>query len=145
LETPKIYVDSNVFLNVWFEEMQKLTPAFYYSRKILDAVLECRFQLVISDLTVKELSRKTGLSKEIIVKEYMKPYEMLSKLTIVKTSMDMIREANTISREYRLHAADALHVLVAKNEKCSLVTRDKELTRTAKRIDVRVALPEELI
>lgn len=145
MDIPKVYVDSNIFLNVWFEEMLRFSPAFYYSRKILDAILACKFQLVISDLTVKELSRKTGLSKEVIVNEYLKPYEMVTKLTIIETSMEMIKEANTISRRYGLHAADALHALVAKKEKCALVTRDKELTRTARRIDVRALLPEELI
>ena len=142
---PKVYIDSNIFLNVWFEEMLRFSPAFYYSRKILDAILECKFQLVISDLTVKELSRKTGLSKEVIVKEYLKPYEMVAKLTIIETSMEMIKEANAISRRSGLHAADALHALVVKKEKCTLVTRDKELTRTARIIDVRASLAEELI
>ena len=145
MEIPKIYVDSNIFLNIWFEEMLKFSPAFYYSRKILDEILECKFKLVISDLTVKELSRKTGLSKEVIINEYLKPYEMVAKLTIVETSEEIIKEANAIGRRHRLHAADALHVLVAKKEKCILVTRDVELRITARRIDVRATLPEELI
>ena len=141
----KIYVDSNIFLNVWFEEMLRFSPAFYHSRKLLDAILECKFRLVISDLTVKELSRKTNLSKEIIMKEYLRPYDMVEKLTVIETTKDMIREAGSISRKYRLHASDALHALVAKNEGCILVTRDKELRATARRIGLRAVLPEELI
>ena len=69
----KLYVDSNIFLNVWFEEMLRLSPAFYYSRRILDAILECRFSLVVSDLTVQDLSGKTSLTKEVIINEYLKP------------------------------------------------------------------------
>jgi len=145
LELAKVYVDSNIFLNVWFEEMLRFSPAFYYSRKLLDAILECRLWLIISDLTVKELSRKTNLSKETIVEEYLKPYEMVGKLTIVETTKENIREAGEISRRHRLHASDALHALVAKNEGCILITRDEELRKTAKRIGLRVALPEELI
>jgi predicted nucleic acid-binding protein len=145
LEALKIYVDSNIFLNVWFEEMLRFSPAFYHSRKLLDAILECKFRLVISDLTVKELSRKTNLSKEIIMKEYLRPYDMVEKLTVIETTKDMIREAGSISRKYRLHASDALHALVAKNEGCILVTRDKELRATARRIGLRAVLPEELI
>lgn len=145
MEALKIYVDSNIFLNVWFEEMLRFSPAFYHSRKLLDAILECKFRLVISDLTVKELSRKTNLSKEIIMKEYLRPYDMVEKLTVIETTKDMIREAGSISRKYRLHASDALHALVAKNEGCILVTRDKELRATARRIGLRAVLPEELI
>ena len=141
----KIYVDSNIFLNVWFEEMLRFSPAFYYSRKILDAILECKFHLVISDLTVKELSKKTNLSREVITQEYLKPYEMVDKLSIIGTTKEMIGEADTISRKYRLHASDSLHALVAKKEGCTLVTRDKELRTTARRISVRAVLPEELI
>lgn len=130
---------------MWFEEMLRFSPAFYHSRKLLDAILECKFRLVISDLTVKELSRKTNLSKEIIMKEYLRPYDMVEKLTVIETTKDMIREAGSISRKYRLHASDALHALVAKNEGCILVTRDKELRATARRIGLRAVLPEELI
>jgi len=145
LEIVKVYVDSNVFLNVWFEELLRLSPAFYYSRRLLDAILECRFRLVISDLTVKELSRKTNLPKETIIEEYLKPYEMVGKLTIIEATKENIREANEISRRHRLHASDALHALVAKNEGCILVTRDVELRTTARRIGVKSSLPEELI
>ncbi len=145
MEAVKVYVDSNIFLNVWFEEMLKFSPAFYYSRKILEAVLECKFRLVVSDFTVKELSKKTSLPKETIIGEYLKPYEMVGKLTIIETTKDDIREANGISRRYRLHASDALHALVAKREGCVLVTRDEELRATAKRIGLRAVLPEEII
>lgn len=145
MEIVKVYVDSNVFLNVWFEELLRLSPAFYYSRRLLDAILECRFRLVISDLTVKELSRKTNLPKETIIEEYLKPYEMVGKLTIIEATKENIREANEISRRHRLHASDALHALVAKNEGCILVTRDVELRTTARRIGVKSSLPEELI
>ena len=145
LSVVKVYVDSNIFLNVWFEEMLRLSPAFYYSRRILDAILECKFLLVISDLTLKELSRRTNLSREVIVEQYLRPYEMVEKLTVIETTKDMIREASSISRRHRLHASDALHALVAKNEDCVLVTRDEELRTTARRIGVRAALPEDLI
>jgi len=145
LEVAKVYVDSNVFLNVWFEEMLKFSPAFYYSRRLLEAILKCRFRLVISDLTVKELSRKTSLPKERIIEEYLKPYEMVGKLTIVETTMEDLRKANEVSRRYRLHASDALHALVAKNEGCILVTRDVELRTTARKMTMESSLPEELI
>lgn len=130
----KIYIDSNIFLNVWFEEMLRFSPAFYYSRRILDAILECKFWLVLSDLTVKELSKKTNLPKETITQEYLRPYIMVNKLIIIETTADMIREANSTSQRYRLHASDALHAIIAKNEGCILVTRDIELKNTAKRL-----------
>jgi len=144
LGIPRVYVDSNIFLNVWFEEMLRFSPAFYHSRKLLDAILECEFQLFVSDLTVKELSKRTNLSREVIVQDYLKPYEMVEKLTVIDTTKEMIREAGSISRRYRLHASDALHALVAKNEGCILVTRDEELKTTARRLGVRAVLPEEL-
>ncbi len=144
MEALKIYVDSNVFLNVWFEEMLRFSPAFYYSRKLLDGVLACRFWLVVSDLTVKELSKKTNLSREVIMEEYLGPFEMVEKLTVVETTEKMIREAGSVGRRYGLHASDALHAFVAKNENSVLVTRDEELRTTARRMGLRVVLPEEL-
>ena len=145
MSVPAVYVDSNIFLNVWFEEMLKFSPAFYYSRRILDLILECKFRLVISDLTVKELSRKTDLTKEVIVQEYLGSFDMVGKLMVVETTREMIQEANAVGRKYGLHGADALHALVAKREGCVLVTRDVELKTTARRISVRAVLPEELV
>jgi predicted nucleic acid-binding protein len=145
LSVPAVYVDTNIFLNVWFEEMLKFSPAFYYSRRILDLILECRFRLVVSDLTVKELSRKTGLTRELIVQEYLRPFEIVGKLTVVEATVEMIQDANAMSHKYGLHGADSFHVLVAKREGCVLVTRDTELRTTAKKVGIKVALPEELI
>ena len=141
----KLYLDANIFLNIWFEEMLRLSPAFYYARRLLDAILECKFLLIISDLTVKELSKKTGLSRDVIIQEYLKPYEMVGKLTIIETTKEMVKEAEMNSQRYGLHASDALHALIAKREECTLVTRDEELRTKGRRIGVRTALPEELV
>jgi hypothetical protein len=47
-----IYLDSNVFLNVRFEEMAKFGLLFYSSKMLLEQVIECKFVLVISELTI---------------------------------------------------------------------------------------------
>lgn len=47
-----IYLDSNVFLNVRFEEMAKFGQLFYSSKMLLEQVIECKFVLVTSGLTI---------------------------------------------------------------------------------------------
>lgn len=56
----KIYVDANVFLNIWFKEMMKNGTIFRSSKKILRAVIDCQYYLVISNLVITELSKKMG-------------------------------------------------------------------------------------
>ena len=111
----------------------------------MDTILDYGFQLVVSDLTENELSKKTGLSRDVILQEYLKPYEMVGKLTIVEITREMIKQAESYSRRYRLHASDVLHALIAKREECILVTRDEELRTKGRKIGVRTGLPEELV
>ena len=47
-----IYLDSNVFLNVRFEEMAKFGQLFYSSKMLLEQIIECKFVLVTSELTI---------------------------------------------------------------------------------------------
>lgn len=144
-KTTKVYLDANIFLNVWFEEMIKDGEPFYASLKLLDAILECKFQLILSDLVIRELAKKTGLTYELVIQNYLKPYEILRKLTIRKTTMPIADEAVYLSSAYGIHKIDALHAIHAKSESCILVTRDNELLKTAIKFGIESKRPEDLI
>lgn len=140
-----VYVDSNVFLNVWFEEMAKFGQIFYSSKRLLEQVIECRFVLVISELTVRELAKRTGLPRETLMGEYLKPFEMVDKLRVVKVTRRVAEDAVQLSGAYGIHKTDALHAIMAMSADCVLVTRDDELIQAANRYGVRALRPEEII
>jgi predicted nucleic acid-binding protein len=137
----RIYVDTDVFLNTWFREMLKLNPAFYRTERLLEKVVECTYYLVISNLTLKELSKKMSLSTNDIKAFYFEKYEQMGKLSVVKVTQPMIDQARGVPT----HLTDAVHAVVAKQENAILVTRNiKDFRRAAKKLGLRVARPEEL-
>ena len=141
----KLYLDSNIFLNVWFEEMVKFGEIFYSSKKLLEEIVNCKYLLVISELTIKELSKKTDLPIDIMYDEYLRIYKMIDKLTIVKVTKKIADDAIYLSSSYGLHKVDALHAIMAKSNGCLLITRDAELRFAAVKYGIPTYRPEEII
>lgn len=141
----KLYLDSNIFLNVWFDELIKFGEKFYSSKKLLDKIIECIFSLVISDLTIRELCKKTELPSEIICEEYLKPFKIIDKLKIIKTTRKVAEDAVYLSGYYGIHKTDALHAIMVKSNDCILVTRDNELIFAAKKYGIKTVKPQDII
>lgn len=104
-----------------------------------------QFVLVISELTIRELAKRTGLPHETLLGEYLKPFEMVNKLRVVKVTRRFAEDAVHLSGAYGIHKTDALHAIMARPSDCVLVTRNDELIHAANRYGVRVVRPEEVI
>jgi predicted nucleic acid-binding protein len=138
----KAYVDSNIFLNVWFEEMIRINPVFYYSNRFLNEVINCKHEIVISDLTIHELSLKTKMEEKEILNEYLKEFIILNKIEILKTTSDNKKKAGELRKNTRIHLKDALHTVIAMQEKCVIITRDKDFQKVKDKI--KIFKPEEI-
>ena len=141
----KIYVDSNVFLNVWFREMIKNGGVFFSSNKLLHLIIDCNFFLVISNLTLMELAKKVGTSENVVVDDYLREFVLSDKIEIVKVSRKVTQDASYLYSTTGIHMTDAIHAVVALVNQCILVTRDRELSNAAKSIDLFCCRPEDLI
>jgi predicted nucleic acid-binding protein len=141
----RLYLDSNIFLNVWFREMIKKGTVFRSSKRLLESILECRYTLFVSMLTLRELSSKTDLPEAVLMDEYLKPFTMIDKLDIIRVTAKVAEEAAYMHSSWGIHMMDAIHAVVAKQNNCILVTRDNELVEAAKSYGVRCVEPEELI
>jgi predicted nucleic acid-binding protein len=141
----KLYVDSCIFLNVWFEENIGMGEAFYKSKKILEEVIECNFQLYISKLTLSELSKKLDTTQDILLRDLLLPFQILGKLKLVKVNRKVAEDAAYFSGMYGIHKADALHAMLASTNNCILVTRDRELYHAANIYGTKCKFPEEII
>lgn len=100
--------------------------------KVLEEIIRCTYYLVISDLTIHELSRKTRLSRGEIIDTYLREFLLVEKLTIVEVTSEDWNQAKILSRELKLHLKDALHFFIAEKSGCTLVTEDVELKSKAK-------------
>jgi len=140
----KLYLDSNIFLNVWFHETSRYGEPYTTSKKLLHAIIDCHYYLVISNLVITELAKKTEMSEEIIIDEYLKEFRITNKMTIVKISKKNVQAATYLYSTHGIHMTDAIHAIAALSNQCILVTRDKELTIAAKNTELYCCKPEAL-
>ena len=137
---PHLYVDSNIYLNIWYKEDKNYQSSY----NLLNEIINCRYTLTSSMLVIKELSKKTGIPQNDIMNDYMKPYQILNKFNMVKITQNVADDAVYVASQHGIHATDALHVIMAKLNNCILVTRDREMTRVATQYGVKVSTPESL-
>lgn len=132
----KVYVDTNIFLDYLFDRMVGLIPGGYFAERLFEAIVDCRYSLVISELTIKELEVHSKLAKASI-EELLERFKTIEKLDVVGIDAKIISEAKNI----RMPLPDAIHAVAARRQKAILVTRDKHFAGTC---SVKVAKPEDL-
>ncbi len=112
--------------------------------RLLAAVIACEFSMVISNLTIEELKRKTSLTKEMIGTEYLSLYRTTGKLRLVSVSAQEVEESRSWRGRSELNRADIIHALVAKREQAIVVTNDKIFRREAERFGARAMFADEI-
>lgn len=66
----KIYVDTNIFLDYLFDRMVGLVPASYFAERLFDAIFDCKYYLIISDLTIKELETHSKMTRKMLLEMF---------------------------------------------------------------------------
>ena len=141
----KLYLDSCVFLRVWFNETLEEWRSFADSKKLLDEIINCTYNLVVSKLTLIELKKKMNINEDILLNYFLREFKIINKLEIINVTKNIAEEAVYFGGYYGIHKADALHAMLSKMNDCILVTLDDELYAAAKKFSVEVKKPGELI
>ena len=108
----RLYVDSNVFISLFKEEIGKnLRSLFAEALSFFENAGKSKHTLIISNLTVKEVSKICFIDEPSIIEE-LKKYSI--KLAIVE-----INKENEKDYYYKgVHYPDSLHASTAKKELC---------------------------
>ena len=142
----KLYLDTNIFLNFFFDEMNGLRDAGYYSRQLLEQAMDCKFRLIISSYTEFELLNRYPFMDESLEK-HKRTLRSMGKLSIVNTTYKDKQSARELTKKLKsegAHFADMVHVVHTMNHADVLVTRDKKLHDCCEGL-VDSAFPEEPI
>lgn len=59
----RLYLDSNIYYNIWLNEYQGYLPVGYYAEKVKDRIISEDYELVTSDLVVYKPQKSTALPK----------------------------------------------------------------------------------
>ncbi|MFH1424376.1 MAG: PIN domain-containing protein [archaeon] len=130
----KLYVDSNVWIDLWADRMIGLIPVGHYAENMVERALACEFNLVVSDFILKEVEHNLNINAE----ERLIPLKQAGKLQVEKVDSRTFAEAKTMSFERNIPIHDAMHALMARKVGALLITRDKhfqELTDIVKTLE----------
>jgi len=131
----KIYCDTNIYLDYLLKRSNLANkPISHPAYRIFSRIVKCEFELIVSDVVLKELYSNIELENARLLFAFLK-----RKIIAVKTAPEDVLAA----KELESHFNDSLHAVLAKKHgaKC-VVTRN---TRHFQEIlFIQAKLPEEL-
>ncbi|MDD5418205.1 MAG: PIN domain-containing protein [Candidatus Nanoarchaeia archaeon] len=139
----KIYLDTNVYLDYWEDRKDKFKPLGEFAFSLMKETINCRFFVLISEIVIKELRNVLFMQKEKIFATILSSLKESGKLVFVDISMEQVHESEKISRQKNIPKADALHAVLARDNKAVLVSRDKH--HILVKDIVEVMKPEEIL
>lgn len=136
-----LYIDTNIFLNVLFQE----EGLFEASLKILNAIEQEKYAGIISLLTLMEIHRvlqKQGKKEDDIQEAISKIREI--RYAIVVPAETEIIAAYEMIQQFKVDPMDAMHLAISAEAAADVfVTRDEKLLRL-KGTRFNTKKPEEL-
>ncbi len=137
----KLYLDADVWLNFWQDEMLGFIPASHYAEELLEKALKEKWVLVISGAIKKEIYKKKVASQDLESK--LSNFKKAGLLEEIEAEEKDIELADNIYRERKLHRSDALHAALAIKAKAILVTRTAHFDLVRDLVEIRK--PEDLL
>ena len=119
----RLYLDSNVFISVMRSEMDSSVRLLFRDGEDFFSLCKAQgIELVISDLFLKEVKRKTFLEKRDVEEFFGK-----EKIRIVASKTCGRKGALEIANATGIHFSDAMHVCCALQSGCNaIVTWNKK-------------------
>ncbi|MFQ5975162.1 MAG: type II toxin-antitoxin system VapC family toxin [Candidatus Hydrothermarchaeales archaeon] len=137
----KLYLDADVWLNFWLDEMLGFTPASHYLEELLETAFRKKWTILISGATKMEI-RKKGVAIED-VEEKLAEFKKAGLLEEIEAGKEDIEQAERIYGERKLHRSDALHAALCIRAETVLVTRTKHFDLVKDLVDIKK--PEDLL
>ncbi|MFH1506399.1 MAG: PIN domain-containing protein [archaeon] len=142
----KFYIDSCIYLNLWQKEGDetKGMPYWLISKSFFERFDNERSVFYYSGFILKELSHALPESKFSEKTDSFKASSNYRKISLSSTEFHLARKIES-EINYDISFFDIIHMLLAKKTDSILVTRDKELLKTAKQYGIKTKKPEDLL
>jgi len=141
----KIYIDTNIFFNVWNEEIDPKSGKALWkgSKELLDKIEKKEFDAITSITTIMEIVHVFRVRG----KDYNEAIDDIKKLNIKINAPDswVMIKALEYQMEYELDPYDSIAFAIADTAECEIfVTRDGKIIKNI-RSKMRGAEPEEIL
>lgn len=137
----KLYLDTNIFLNLLFNE----EISSYNSEKLLNQINDGIYTGLTSILTIMEIYRvlqKQGIQEKSIEVAIDKILKLNMEIIIPEGYIFI--QAYSLIKNLQTDIDDSIHLAIVKENEAILITRDKKLFNKAIKI-ISVKTPEEIL
>ena len=133
----KFYLDTNIWLDYFENRSDGLSPLGEFAFQFLKNCITFNCKIYYSNFILFELKNK--LSEN----DFFKNVDFIKEnLVFIESTKDDWNKAQNLNENITLHSADALHLILAKNNDCILITRDKHFDF----VDlIEIKKPEEVV
>ena len=121
----KYYLDTSIWLDFFENRNEPNLPKGDWAHKLLNKITENNDKAIYSDLVILELG-VAGYQQHEIEKLYEKTKQIL---IFVESTEKQARKAKDLSLKRDIPKGDALHALIARNNKATLVTLDRHFKK----------------
>jgi len=134
------YLDTSIWRDYYENRSDRFRPLGERALELINIIIENKDFILYSDLVVEEL--KVRYSEEEINKIFEIIYKrnLLSKASI---SGSQVKEAAILCKKRKVAFGDALHAILARDNKAIMVTRDKHFFELIDIVEIKK--PEDLI
>jgi predicted nucleic acid-binding protein len=134
------YVDTNIWIDLWEDRSDGLKPLGEFAFQFFKNAIENKCMVYYSKLVVLELRKK--FNEGVIEGELFKPLREAGILKEVSISKKQMSEARKIASKRCVPLGDALHAIIARDNRAILVSRDAHCLMLQDIVDVEN--PEEI-
>ncbi len=112
-----LYLDTNIFIDALKDRNNVFGDNIGgFSLKLVDKILACKYNVLVSSWTLKELEKTIGLESTNMF------FSLIKKKTTFKSYSE---EELFLAKKRSSHFQDALHIIIAEREKVDfIVTRN---------------------
>lgn len=136
----KYYLDTSIWRDYYENRSDKFRPLGEWALNLINVIIENKDFILYSDLVIREL--KIKYSEE----EINKIFEVIYKRNLllkVNISSSQVKEAAILCKKRKVAFGDALHAILARDNKAVMVTRDRHFFEL---VDIaEIKRPEDLI
>ncbi len=123
--TKKYYLDTSIWLDFFENRNEPNLPKGDWAHKLLNKITENNDKAIYSDIVILELGVAGYQSHEI-----EKLFEKIKPILIfVESTEKQARRAKDLSSKRDVPKGDALHALIARDNKATLVTLDNHFKK----------------
>ncbi len=119
-----IIVDSSVAFKWFSEEEQDVQKAF----ELLSSHLGNEKIITVPELIFYELTNSWSTKSRLTIKDVLDNIKLLKRynLKVNSVSFGLLNKASKFSKKYQVSVYDAIYAVLAKENKCDLITADEK-------------------